>query len=110
MLRRLPLLALLLLAAGAQAAETKSQPTPPVEAPPKVEPGESIRPEVTITEGKDKTVTEYRINGQLRAVKIQPKNLPAYYLIDNEGTGKFMRVGPDTGPELVIPRWVLMEW
>jgi len=101
------ILAGILLAGAAQAAEPAKQ---PVEAPPKVEPGESIHPEVTITEGKDKTITEYRINGVVRAIKVQPKNAPAYYIVDREGSGQFVRIGPDTGPQLEVPRWVLMTW
>ncbi|MBI2381709.1 MAG: DUF2782 domain-containing protein [Gammaproteobacteria bacterium] len=81
-----------------------------VEAPPKVQPGETIHPEVTITEGKDKTITEYRIAGQIRAIKIQPKGGKPYYLVDREGSGQFQRFGPDMGPNLEVPRWVLMEW
>lgn len=108
MLRGLPFL---FLAAAVSAADAP-KPTPqPVEPPPKVEPGESVRPEVTITEGKDKTITEYRINGQLRAIKVQPKGgLPPYYLIDRAGSGQFVRLGPEAIPDYEIPRWVLLEW
>lgn len=108
MLRLLAGLPVLLLAAAAPAAEPA--PGKPVEAPPKVEPGESVQPEVTITESKEKTITEYRIAGQLRAIKVQPKVGKAYYLIDREGSGQFLRFGPDMGPNLEVPRWILLEW
>lgn len=94
----------------AQAADAPKAAPKPVEPPPKVEPGESIRPEVTITEGKDRTITEYRINGVIRAIKVQPKKGPAYYLVDREGTGEFQRFGPDTGPHMEVPKWVLYTW
>ena len=83
----------------------------PVEDAPKVKPGNVPRPEITITEGKDKMVKEYYIEGQLRAIKVMPKNgFPAYYLIDREGSGKFVKIGPDMGPEQQIPQWILFEW
>lgn len=33
-------------------------------------------------------VTEYRVAGQLRVVKVQPKRGPAYYLQDRNGDGR----------------------
>lgn len=105
---------LLLIVAGLLCSSAQAEPatkaTKPVEAPPKVEMGESPRPEVTITEGRDRTITEYRIHGVVRAIKVQAKGLPAYYLVDKEGSGSFVRIGADTGPEAALPKWVLMEW
>ena len=94
------------------ATETESSGKPkPVEKAPKVKPGYVPRPEITITEGKDKLVKEYHIDGKLRAIKVTPKNgFPAYYLIDREGTGEFVKLGPDIGPNQRIPQWILFEW
>lgn len=33
-------------------------------------------------------VTEYRVAGQLRAVRVQPKRGPAFYLYDRNGDGR----------------------
>jgi Protein of unknown function (DUF2782) len=33
-------------------------------------------------------ITEYRVAGQLRVVKVQPKRGPAYYLQDRNGDGR----------------------
>jgi len=33
-------------------------------------------------------ITEYRVAGQLRAVKVQPKRGPAFYLYDRNGDGR----------------------
>ncbi len=33
-------------------------------------------------------VTEYRVAGQLRVVKVQPRRGPAYYLYDRNGDGR----------------------
>jgi len=97
---------------GLVAAENKSTgKKKPVQEAPKVKPGYVPRSEITITESKDTLVKEYRIEGKLRAIKVTPKNgLPPYYLIDHEGTGEFVRMGPDMGSELKVPNWILFEW
>ena len=101
---------LLFIASISFAAETSDKPKP-VEEAPKVNPGYVPRPEITITEGKDKMIKEYHIAGVLRAIKVTPKNgFPPYYLIDREGTGAFVKIGPDMGPELQVPQWILFEW
>lgn len=88
-----------------------SKKTRPVQEAPKVTPGNVPQSEITITEGKDTMIKEYRIEGKLRAIKVTPKNgMPAYYLIDHEGTGVFVKLGPDTGPEVKVPQWILFEW
>jgi starvation-inducible outer membrane lipoprotein len=48
------------------------------------------------TESNGDTVSEYRVAGQLRVVKVVPVRGPTYYLIDRNGDG---RVDPkDGGP------------
>lgn len=39
------------------------------------------------TEANGDVVTEYRIDGRVRAVKIQPSRGPAFYLYDRDGDG-----------------------
>jgi hypothetical protein len=39
------------------------------------------------TEGNGDVVTEYRVQGQLRMVKVVPVRGPAYYLVDRDGDG-----------------------
>lgn len=91
----------------AESAEKKK----PVQEAPKVERGYVPKAEITIIEGENRLVKEYRINGQLRAIKVTPSNgFPAYYLIDREGTGQFQRIGPDMGENIVVPNWILIEW
>ena len=41
----------------------------------------------TRTEGNGDVVTEYRVQGQLRMVKVVPVRGPAYYLVDRDGDG-----------------------
>lgn len=102
-----------LCAAGASRAEPPAprleelpEPPPP---PPPVQSGEVLEPEVTIIQKQDATVEEYRINGQLYMVKVQPAAGPAYYLMDNDGDGRMeSRYGQMSDP--VIPNWVLFSW
>lgn len=49
-------------------------------------------------------VTEYRVAGQLHAVKVQPKRGPAYYLYDRNSDGK-----PD-GDNISPVYFKLFEW
>ena len=91
--------------------QIKGKKSQPVQKQPKVQTGYVPRAEITISESKETTFKEYRINGVLRAIKVTPKNgLPPYYLIDEKGDGQFVRIGPDTGPELKVPQWILFEW
>lgn len=108
---------LLFLTSGAFAAEKDPakqkavKKKKPVEDAPKVEPGYVPQEDITIIESKDTLIKEYRIEGQLRAVKITPKNgMPPYYLVDSDGTGEFVRMGPDMGEEVKVPQWILFEW
>lgn len=64
-------------------------------------------PEITIRQDGEKTIEEYRINGQLYAIKVTPKVGEPYYLVDSEGNGELDR--QDRG-RLVIPSWVLFKW
>lgn len=89
----------------------KSKATKPVQDAPKVQKGYVPKAEITITEGDDRLIKEYRINGKLRAIKVTPQNgFPPYYLIDKEGNGEFYKIGPDMGENIVVPNWILIEW
>jgi hypothetical protein len=103
------LLAMALFSVVASAAEKSTKQA--LEKRPKVQQGEIPEPVVTIRETKQTTVKEYRVNGILRAIKFTPKNgLPAYYLVDREGSGEFVRMGPDVGKEVSNPQWIFFTW
>ena len=68
-----PILATMLLAGCASMAD------------PEVPPGAV---EATRTEANGDTVSEYRVQGQLRLVRVQPARGPVYYLIDSNGDGR----------------------
>lgn len=98
-----------------QAGETKTEADKnkkkPVQEAPKVEKGFVPKPEITIIEGDNRLVKEYRINGQVRAIKVTPTNgFPPYYLIDRSGNGEFKKLGPDMGEDIVVPNWIIIEW
>ncbi len=42
----------------------------------------------TRTEANGDVITEYRVAGQLRMVKVVPLRGPTYYLLDRDGDGK----------------------
>jgi hypothetical protein len=104
----LPLLCLIAMAA--QAAEDEAVPEPPeLPLPEIVIDGEVIEPEVKIIKQEDGTITEYRVNGQLYMVKIQPKNAPPYYMYDRDGDGEFDSRSTDP-TNISVPQWILMRW
>ena len=99
-----------LVAAEKESVDDKAKKKPVQEAP-KVSRGYVPKPEITIVEGENRLVKEYRINGQLRAIKVTPTNgFPPYYLIDGNGNGQFQKVGPDMGEDIIVPNWIIIEW
>ena len=79
--------------------------TDPFAADPDIPPGavESVR-----TEANGDLVTEYRVAGQLRVVRVQPERGPTYYLYDRNGDG---RLDSSEGEGPVSPVYFkLYEW
>jgi len=103
--------ALFLFAGIAQTASQQEElnilelPPEPESAPPEEE--EEV--EVTIIRRKDAVIEEYRVNGELRAVKITPTYGEPYYLVDTDGNGHMeRRLSLSDG--LRIPSWVIYSW
>lgn len=84
--RLLPPLALSALLGLAACASTP--PAVPVEIPPGAQ--ENVR-----TEANGDVITEYRVNGDLRMVQVQPLRGPAYYLYVRDGRVLSTREGDD---------------
>ena len=64
-------------------------------------------PDVTLIEGEERTIYEYRQNGQLRLVKIVPRNGRPYYLAPldpSKGFGDFDKA------EFVVPQWEIIRF
>lgn len=113
-------LALVLLSANlpllAQNDLEKPPPIPPesqedVPIPPKVQSNEQFEPTVTIREEEQRTIEEYRMNGQVYMVKITPKGGVPYYLIDTDGDGQFDYDAQNPALAPVQPVfWKIKEW
>jgi len=71
--------------------------------------GETLEPEVTIKQSGDKTIHEYRVNGQVYMIKIVPRKGPPYYLMDLDGDGE-MDVREEDPAQIVVPQWILFRW
>ena len=113
---RLSIVALFLVCAASShelVAQSPPQLQPVPDPPPIPEPvrsGESLEPEVTIIRRARETVTEYRLNGRLQAIKVEPDNAPAYYLVDTDGDGDLETRKSAYGPDLLIPMWLILSW
>ena len=64
-------------------------------------------PQITIHHEDDKTYYEYRVNGQLKEIKVVPKDGKEYYLIPAPGEGEFIR---HEESQMLIPKWILFRW
>jgi len=107
--------ATLLLAATArgyaQSEPPNLAPVPePPEVPGQVQSGEALEPDVRISRGAHQTVTEYRLNGAVRAIKVEPDGGKPYYLVDIDGDGRLDTRTNSLSSGLLIPQWVLFSW
>lgn len=69
--------------------------------------GEIRGPDVTIIAGEERTIYEYRQNGELRMIKIVPNWGKPYYLVPRDRTTGF---GDLERAEMLLPSWVLFEF
>lgn len=68
----------------------------------------SADPDVTIRQDGDKTITEYRQNGFLYAIKVTPAKGKPYFLVRADGSeGNFVR---SDQPDMLIPAWEIFKW
>jgi hypothetical protein len=96
--------------AGLSVAQEQDVPAPPdIPLPEVTVDGEVIEPDVTIIKREEGTIYEYRINGQLYMVKIQPDAGPPYYMVDRDGDGEFDSRSNDP-TNISVPQWILMRW
>ena len=69
----------------------------------------SLEPEITITEGKDETVEEYRVNGQLYMIKVIPKVGRPYFLLNrNRASEPPHRGNMESG--VSVPMWEIYRF
>ena len=109
-MKRLLAATLLFLPMALAAQEPADIPQPP-RYPTGVEPVDEAvpEPEVTIVERERDTIYEYRINGRLYMVKVQPQVGPPYYFIDQDGDGNMETRATDY-TLIRVPHWVLATW
>lgn len=88
-----------LLLLGACATEIGGAPAGMPEIP--ADATEAVR-----TEANGDVITEYRVDGQVRVVRVQPVRGPAYYLYDRDGQIVSTREG-DNPPQTYFK---LLEW
>lgn len=70
-------------------------------------PPEFRGPDVTLIAGEERTVYEYRQNGQLRMIKVVPKVGKPYYLTPRDPTRGF---GDLEQADMLLAEWVLWEF
>lgn len=85
---------------------TVDTPPPPMPADER----EEIEPQVTIIRQEDRTIEEYRINGQLYMVKVTPSKGYPYYLVDADGDGQLETRRNELDPRILVPSWVIFRW
>lgn len=100
---RIPIMMLAVLLLAACASRGEALPVPQTADGAYAIPEGAV--EAVRTEDNGDTVYEYRVQGQLRMVKVVPARGPTYYLVDQNGDGK---VDPrDGGP---VTYYKLFSW
>jgi hypothetical protein len=69
---------------------------------------ESLRgPDVTIIAEEERTIYEFRQNGELRMVRVVPAFGKPYYLVPRDPTQGF---GDLERADMLLPSWVIVEF
>lgn len=109
----LSLLAVVLVFATSAAAELPPIPPPPqvdtVPLPPPLQSGTPLEPQVRILQTPKERVYEYRRNGRLVMVRVQPRFGPPYYFVDSNGDGS-LDYHPGEPVQADINQWILFTW
>jgi hypothetical protein len=100
----------LMLSANVWAEEEKSILERPPVIPEPLQSGESIEPEINIIQKEDRTIQEYRVNGQLYMIKVTPTIGKPYFLMDTDGDGSLESTQFELDSGLLVPNWILLEW
>lgn len=66
--------------------------------------------DVTITETETEVIYEYRINGQVYMVKVDPIAGPPYYFFDHNGDGELDIHTPGPPAAQSVQQWLLFSW
>jgi hypothetical protein len=110
-MRKLLCILVLGFALPAVAEQTVLQPLPEVGPPPTgINTEDDLQPEVSIIKRDDAVVHEYRMNGELYMVRVEPVRGYPYYLIDSDGDGSLDSRYREMDPGLVVPSWMINRW
>ncbi|MCI0509029.1 uncharacterized protein DUF2782 [Chromohalobacter marismortui] len=60
-------------------------------------------PDITVHQAEARTIKEYRINGELYAIEVIPRQGTRYFLVDDDGDGNFER---NETSHVEVPDWV----
>jgi len=83
--------------------------TTPPPPPPDLASDADLEPQVTIIRREGEVVEEVRIQGELRFVKVTPRNGRPYYLVPDAGGHAFLR-RDSLDISLKVPMWVLFSF
>ena len=96
-----------LMAGSVAAVDGQQAEAPP--PPPPLQSGEPLEPQVTIRRTGRETIYEYRRNGQLYLVRVQPRIGPPYHFVDTDNDGVLdYRPGDPVNDN--INQWILWRW
>ena len=105
---------LLAVPAGTLAEEPALEPLPePPPIPEDLSLQKSLEPEVRVIHADDKVITQYVVEGVVRAVKVEhgDSDIPAYYLVDTDGDGRLdRRSGVSDEQERLLAHWIIASW
>lgn len=101
-----PMLMMLTMASTAAEGPAPLDAPPP---PPQLQSGQPLEPQVTIRRTERETVYEYRRNGQLFMVRVQPRFGPPYHFVDVDGDGE-LDYRPGEPSRNNINQWILYRW
>lgn len=90
-----------------QSAPKREAPPKPVAVRPTGPPPEFRGPDITLIASEERSVYEFRQNGQLRMIKVVPKFGKPYYLAPRDPTTGF---GDLEQADSLIAEWVLWEF
>jgi len=99
----------LIVMAGAAMAENGRQAVEAPPPPPPLQSGQALEPQVTIRRTKREVIYEYRQNGRLVLVRVQPAAGPPYHFVDADGDGT-LEYRPGEPVRNNINQWVLRRW
>jgi hypothetical protein len=84
------------------------EPLPEIPPPPGAVVDADLEPAVTIRRNEGEVREEARINGQIRWVRVTPRNGRPYFLVPDQAGAMMRRESLDTG--LKVPLWLLYSF